>query len=480
VDNGTVDGIAGWSPEIERSFKQQLFRFLEEIQSTKAALYLLAEDGRYVAVARYGFGRRDRLAEVHGARDPMSRRARELRTLPWAANQPEEADELAEYIEGAGTARLLLVPLYADSRVIGFVDARDKGRKRPFDRDDLRVAAGIGSAIITLVRSSGLYPDLQPPEDGERDRAPADAAGGSSFELPVDSAAITELRRAAERLGRLGGVSAIGVSTVTPQRATILMCADADDRSVEHAPVLRHQEQALRSVATEAPPLETWRLERVPAGGSRGAGDRVIASAVLDSGRAWAVVASAVALRGDRTGEAVLQQLREVWESARRGARERAWHRAALRRLLTPGEHPYAELVAHSESVSRLAWSMARHLGLDDVAVEEAALVGLLHDVGMRELEYDRLYRHPSPGSDELRILRRHPEDGAGYPGRLSGDGIPELSRIVHLAETWDVLTSPTSYRATASRPDAEAVLRQEAGHQFDPRLVSTLLDVVG
>ena len=63
---------------------------------------------------------------------------------------------------------------------------------------------------------------------------------------------------------------------------------------------------------------------------------------------------------------------------------------------------------------------------------------------------------------------------------RLAGDAIPELARIVHLAETWDVLTSPTSYRSGGSRADAETVIRREAGQQFDPRLVGVLLDVVG
>jgi HD-GYP domain-containing protein (c-di-GMP phosphodiesterase class II) len=144
-------------------------------------------------------------------------------------------------------------------------------------------------------------------------------------------------------------------------------------------------------------------------------------------------------------------------------------------------------------------------MGLDDATVEDAAVAGLLHDVGMRELDYDRLYRHPSPGTEERRTYRRHPEigaarldgicparvvaavrshherwDGTGYPDRLSGEAIPQLSRIVHLAETWDVLTSPTSYRSGGTREVAETVVRQEAGHQFDPRLVRVLLDVVG
>ena len=126
-------GVPGWSPGLERSFKEILYRFLEEVQSTKAAFYLLAPDGTYVLMAQYGFGRRDLLAAELHARDPVVLRARDLRTHPHAINHPDEAPELAPFLEGAGTARLLLVPLWEGSRLLGFVDARDKGRKRPFE-----------------------------------------------------------------------------------------------------------------------------------------------------------------------------------------------------------------------------------------------------------------------------------------------------------------------------------------------------------
>ena len=58
--------IPGWTPEIERGFKEVLFRFLEEIQSTKAALYLVGPGERFLLATQYGFGRRDVLAIEHG------------------------------------------------------------------------------------------------------------------------------------------------------------------------------------------------------------------------------------------------------------------------------------------------------------------------------------------------------------------------------------------------------------------------------
>jgi putative nucleotidyltransferase with HDIG domain len=161
-------------------------------------------------------------------------------------------------------------------------------------------------------------------------------------------------------------------------------------------------------------------------------------------------------------------------------------------------------LVAHSLGVSRLCWSIARVLELDDEATENAALAGLLHDVGMRELDYDRLYMHPTPGPEDRRTYRMHVEvgerivrvegldaiadavrhhherwDGNGYPDRLETNAIPLLARIVHVAEVFDLFTEANSYRPAVSRERALAILERAAGHQFDPDVVKAIAKVV-
>jgi HD-GYP domain-containing protein (c-di-GMP phosphodiesterase class II) len=147
---------------------------------------------------------------------------------------------------------------------------------------------------------------------------------------------------------------------------------------------------------------------------------------------------------------------------------------------------------------------MARMLELEDSIVEHAALAGLLHDVGMRELDYDRLYMHPTPGPDDRRTYRMHVEvgerivrvegfegiadavrhhherwDGNGYPDRLAGEDIPLLSRIIHVAEVFDLFTAANSYRPAVTPQRALAILERAAGHQFDPRVVETMAKVM-
>ena len=62
--------------------------------------------------------------------------------------------------------------------------------------------------------------------------------------------------------------------------------------------------------------------------------------------------------------------------------------------------------------------------------------------------------------------------DGQGYPDGLSGDDIPMPARILSIAEVYDTLTSPDSYRSPLSAAEAEDELRRVAGTQLDGRLV--------
>jgi HD-GYP domain-containing protein (c-di-GMP phosphodiesterase class II) len=111
---------------------------------------------------------------------------------------------------------------------------------------------------------------------------------------------------------------------------------------------------------------------------------------------------------------------------------------------------------------------------------------------------------HPSPGPDERRqyqehvlkgelvvrgsgfskvvqAIRHHHErwDGEGYPDRISGDAIPLLARLVHVAEVFDVLTSSNSYRHPVTVPRALEKMHESAGRQFDPEMVNVLQKVV-
>ncbi len=501
---------AGWTSELERAFKELLYRFLEDIHSTKAALYLLGPDGSFSLMTQYGFGRRDQIAISHGQGEPYIQKLREMRAKPQAFNHPKDFPEIATYLEAAGTARLLLVPICGDSRLVGFVDARDKGRRRPFERPDLARAAAISRTLLELLRQERLYPELdEPPEPAATpasvspigNAAPASAAEG---EPGVDRHGLETvlswaLWTAVEEQITIALTVVAGASTAT----RIVAAGELGD--TDRQAVLRHQTLLLEQASLPVPDAATWRVDARTFAVKRPVDrNRTVSSAVLLSVPGWALIASVVASTEAGVAQAVLEQLGEVARGAQAMTGLRFVRRLLARRLLNPGERQFPELEAHSVAVSRLAWSMAHLLGWGEAEVEEAALAGLLHDTGMRELDYDRVYRHPSPGPEERRLyqqhvvlgesivsgcgldavaaaVRNHHErwDGNGYPDRLSGGEIPELARLVHVAEVYDMLTASHSYRRPVSSERALAILRAAAGHQFDPSLVEVVARAV-
>jgi putative nucleotidyltransferase with HDIG domain len=152
----------------------------------------------------------------------------------------------------------------------------------------------------------------------------------------------------------------------------------------------------------------------------------------------------------------------------------------------------------HSAAVARYSRALAHAHGCPQEEQELVHTAGLLHDIGKFSFPDAILLAEAPLGEDEWQIVRRHPEqgarvvarmetygpvadlilchherwDGEGYPRRLAGDTIPLLSRILAVADTYDVMTARDSYRRPLNSTQAVTELRRIAGSQLDPRLV--------
>ncbi|HEV2076074.1 MAG TPA: HD-GYP domain-containing protein [Thermoleophilaceae bacterium] len=160
-----------------------------------------------------------------------------------------------------------------------------------------------------------------------------------------------------------------------------------------------------------------------------------------------------------------------------------------------------SRMARHSAAVAQFARDIAGAAGLPEADRELAHTAGLLHDVGkfalsdrvmeregaLTEDDWRGIRRHPELGADMLKdvggygpiadIVRAHHErlDGRGYPRGLTADEIPEVAKIVAVAEVYDTLTADDSYRAKMSSFEALRELRRIAGTQLDPRYVEAL-----
>ncbi len=499
--------------EVERSFKEVLYRFLEEVQCTKAALYLVGPTGVSRLIVRYGFGRGDAPPEELSADDSVVAAVRTLGGDPLMVNRISDAPTLERRMLAAGARRMLLVPLVHSDDLIGFVDARDKAGDREFDDGDCRTAGLIAADLVRVIQAIEPVPARQTPEPKERDPAPAPEAldeplprvPGRSEPTLLDQPAAARLTDAALEMVVRDRVWAVALTVVQGDAAATLLVGAAEVDEMESRAVMAHQADALTEVGAVVPPAAGWTLEwrRVSAVAPPSRASLIVSMVPLAED-GWSFVMSVIGAEGSIDPAVALDRLGRELVTVHEMSVLRFARRSLARRLLEPGEERFPDLQHHSMSVSRLCWRMAHALGLDLDQVEDAVLTGLLHDIGMRELDYNRLYRLDEPGPEHQRVyrthvlvgerivrgvginqvadaIRHHHErwDGAGYPDQLAGDEIPWLSRLVHTAEVYDVLTSESSYRSPVPPERALTTMESASGRQFDPDMVAALVRVL-
>lgn len=159
----------------------------------------------------------------------------------------------------------------------------------------------------------------------------------------------------------------------------------------------------------------------------------------------------------------------------------------------------------HSAAVARYSRAIAQRAGFSRREEELVHIAALLHDVGKFILP-DRILKANVPlTDDDWMLIRRHPQqgarvvasldgygpvadiilahheriDGKGYPRGLEGDDIPELARIISVADTYDVMTARDSYRTPTSSYEAIQELRRVAGKQLDARFVEIFIELL-
>jgi putative nucleotidyltransferase with HDIG domain len=175
---------------------------------------------------------------------------------------------------------------------------------------------------------------------------------------------------------------------------------------------------------------------------------------------------------------------------------------SGLIRTLDQRDHRAAR---HCAAVARFSRDIARAAGMSRREQELAHTAGLLHDIGRFVLsdrvmdrdaeltgeDWRAIRKHPEIGAELLRdigvygpvadIIRAHHErpDGKGYPRRLAAEEIPPIARIVAVAEVYDTLTAPDTYRTQMNSFEALTELRRVAGTQLDATYVEILADLL-
>jgi adenylate cyclase len=163
--------------------------------------------------------------------------------------------------------------------------------------------------------------------------------------------------------------------------------------------------------------------------------------------------------------------------------------------------------LGHSKTVALLSYALAEKLGLSHKEKEELLIAGYLHDLGkiiipheirgtdrpLSKYEQALVLQHPTESIRMIKQLgytseilhnyvKSHHElyDGSGYPDKLKGEQIPLGSRIMSIANEFDLLTSNRAHQEGMNYQSAINELRRKTkAGKYDPQCLAALIQLL-
>lgn len=157
----------------------------------------------------------------------------------------------------------------------------------------------------------------------------------------------------------------------------------------------------------------------------------------------------------------------------------------------------------HSKNVCKLSKKIGKTMNLSERELDVLELAAQFHDIGKVAIDSKLLEKTTPLNNKELRQLKRHPHlgftilvnltsyiniseivlchherpDGKGYPNGLKDADIPLESKIISVAEAYDVMTSEFSYKKRMTKEEAIKELIRNSGTQFDKSVVEAFIE---
>ena len=159
----------------------------------------------------------------------------------------------------------------------------------------------------------------------------------------------------------------------------------------------------------------------------------------------------------------------------------------------------------HSQRVAEYSRLLALEMGKSEEEAENIYYIALLHDIGkigipdnvlhkpgkLSKEEYELVKQHPIIGAEILSEIKAFPDidlgahyhheryDGLGYPEGLKGENIPEIARIIAVADTYDAMNSNRVYRHHFKKENIIAEIEACKGSQFDPAVADAMINLI-
>lgn len=161
-------------------------------------------------------------------------------------------------------------------------------------------------------------------------------------------------------------------------------------------------------------------------------------------------------------------------------------------------------LFQHSLSVATVSGILGKWMGNKGDKLKQIILAGLLHDIGQTKVPEFILNKPDKLTSEEMEIIKKHPidgyrilaktpdvsqdvllgvllhherTDGTGYPMGYSNDKIPEIAKIIAVADIYHAMTSDTVFRNKLTPFDVVYEINKEMYSKLDPNICLTFLN---
>ncbi len=176
-----------------------------------------------------------------------------------------------------------------------------------------------------------------------------------------------------------------------------------------------------------------------------------------------------------------------------------------INRLVIAAEYKDEDTGGHIVRMSGYSALIAKKLGMRDEEVQNILYAAPMHDVGkvgmpdsvllkfgkLTDEEFDLMKMHTTIGAkilansksvilqvaEQIALFHHEKWNGKGYPQALSGHDIPQVARIVSLADTFDVLASKRPYKSPYPIKIILEIIRKKRGRHFDPDVVDVFLE---
>lgn len=162
----------------------------------------------------------------------------------------------------------------------------------------------------------------------------------------------------------------------------------------------------------------------------------------------------------------------------------------------------------HIIRVNEYSRALAQELRQSDRFIDEIGFMAQMHDVGKIHIHPDILRKNGPLSQEEFNEIKKHPEygakilgdeprlrmardialthheraDGSGYPKGLKKDQIPLEGKIVAIADVYDALRNPRSYKPAFDHEKAVRIIKEGDGRtmpsHFDEEVLKAFLRI--